>query len=1221
METEFDITVIDADQNEEIPIIYKIRFDDTINMILNKISVEDEGEGGIYRPDIVQLYVKCKNRNVYADVKNQKDMVLYDLTQDGSIKDNVIYVKSLMTKLADMIEEGGETDTDKHPDLKNPDSDRVTNLFNRFRNEYPRLTSRVFHQVLMDVNDESTSFEKETQKYLKDMATKLKVYQKPIAQLPVNKIKDPSIDKITDRTNNGKEYDVALSNLLLEFPRVYEKFFIKPDRLFDVFVLTEKVPFITVSTGEGRGNAYQKVLKSFQNDPVKLELAKSWMITPKKKMKTPRGLMLKVKVDNNRYSTVNIYNNGRVTIRIAFTEQENAKEEKVKEIVKTVATIIKGINTNLGKHIFDYSKIPENVDKRTIMINVPKYENAEFKSINATMRVYVSLDKSKIEDKIRQRDSPLASFVAINRSYERKRAEKAREKGVRATPTDSVYLKYKKYSKHIQKYKDQQRDDVDSDTLESGLGFIMRRNLLFEDSVTVKITNCQRMFQIQVLADFMVSLIRIVYKKVGEQAIEVVKPVEKTKDVARLKMLQDAGIYGEGPDHGRECQKPVQPLIDDGKTVMPFRSKDIPKNRYGKDRPDSYDLMVKGKRLVCTNVQKPYPGYKRSGIPCCFAEDQRNKPNFKKYHKPEEFEREARKEDRERGEISRDNIITTKKILDAGRIGKLHGNIKKLFDNVSKDNYFRVGVYQQKDSFLNAIFEAIRKDKDLSKVIRSTQQLKKYLVDNLSEDAYYDLQGGRVAKTFPTFSAFKRHIETTNTLDEDLGLDLVSNVLNINVFIFSEKSDNIVCNSDYDRLQEKRDTEYNIFLLKKEPPEKTVHYEPIFKIKPGKDVIRMFKDSSTVSKTVKDLYIMSCNSTPIVRDSRYAPALSSIEVKNLVKKAQDVENRRSKDRYKVKIMAQIIGATKNTIYLIIKFVKNQSNQPIELIVPVKPSKKLNSVRKISLNSQAFKNYMKAVSPRLIESYQDLHAVTKIPVRIQSQILSNDKIIALGTESRLMIPTKPSPRLMDLSIDSRNFYIDVDYDLTGNFEAVDKRQNTMKNLEYLQQLNHQIRYEISEYFSNHKNEADKLSKIVLDKEMSRSDKLKEISKDVKVILSKIAVETNSLMPAKLGDIRNSCVKHGSNKDDCTRNPFCKFSDTHNSCKLEISKRYARMSEIVKIITQEIVRDTRNQLILKGKITAHMGRPGTFITRPGETVLINIDNVLSWLEKERVIRRRK
>lgn len=1203
--TLFDIIVKDINPDEDedgiLDMTFKIRYDDNIRIIARKIAVEDQDS---YRPDMIRLYVIENGKKIYMDTKQQAKMVLYDLTQTGNFDNNTIYLQNLHSELAPLIEEG-KADTDNDKSLLDSDSKIVKELFDSFRDNYPLLTITKFHELLMYLNEESEDYEKTTKrKYGDKMIEELKKYQTPIEKLPKNPIKDPVVNTITERRPNG-EYDLSLSNLLLEYKKTQLKFFINSKELFNIYELSEKVPFISVSTGEGRGNSYQKVVNSFQKDPVKVQLAKSWMLTGTNKMKNPRGTILKVAIGDNRYVSVNIYNNGRVNIRITFTEQEYAKEKRIKDIVKIVSKVISNINTKYGKYIFDYSKKDDSLNDKDLIINVPKYEDTIFRSINATMKVFIELNKRKIEDKIRKKDS-LNTFVTINNNYERNRLKKAAEKGIRIKPTDSVYLRYNKYSKHIESDLDIEKEkekNPDLDIFESGLGFTMRNDLSFENSVTVKITNAQRMFQLQVMADFMVSLVKVVYSEEGK--VVVSDKIKKSKATTKLQLLKETKLYSNGPVDGRNCQKNAQPQVDINNEFKPLTSDEIPKDKKGNKKPDSYALTVKGIRLVCTNPAFPYPGYHVSGIPCCFREPQKDKENFIRWHNPEKSNKTV---SNRCSKIYKTSIITTKKILNKGRIGELHGNIKKLMNLVSK-NFYRVGIHQQKDSFLNAIFECICEDSPWSSKFKYTQNMKNYIIKSIDQNLFYELQNGKVKRMFNNITTFKNHLLNTHTLDDTLGLDLLSSILNINIFILSEKSENIICNSDYDRLEEQEDHDLNIILLKKDSEQYT-YYEPIFKVKSNDNISRTFENNSKIIKILKEIYISSCNKNPVDK-SLGIPALSTTEINRLFNK-----NDKVKDKYK--LIAQVFDTFYKVTYLIIR---EKGVLPIDLIVPIKPSKLIKGLKQISYRSNDFKNYIRKADPRLIEKYENMYINTNIPVRIKSQILKSDKIIALMTESNLPIPTKTSERIMNLPIDDSNFYSDVTDNLShDNVVNFDERLKTMEQLEYLQQLLHQIRYEISEYFNNHKELADKLRKAIMDNELSRIEKLNIVQVEIYNILEKITVETSEKIPDNLSDIRNSCYSHKDNKNNCVSNPFCKFHNTSNSCKLAISKRYAPRAQITKMISQEIIKDTGNQLILSGKVTAYLGRSHSFITRPTETILFNVDNVMSWLSNQRVIRKR-
>ena len=192
-------------------------------------------------------------------------------------------------------------------------------------------------------------------------------------------------------------------------------------------------------------------------------------------------------------------------------------------------------------------------------------------------------------------------------------------------------------------------------------------------------------------------------------------------------------------NYTRNCKPDRMPTIisendaiiekSNGKSILKF-PRDIP------DDPDAFKFPMDGEGqnyYVCNN-----PGYKFVGIknnklknadtypyvPCCYKINQQKKPKFMHYYDGKELVT---------GDKKQHNIIRTDKILKYDQFGTLPLNLENLFTIIDPDTkyeyeYVRKGVYNNKNSFINVVMEALH---DETKIldIEGEDAIEKVLLD------------------------------------------------------------------------------------------------------------------------------------------------------------------------------------------------------------------------------------------------------------------------------------------------------------------------------------------------------------------------------------------------------------------------------------------------------------------------------------------------------------
>lgn len=122
------------------------------------------------------------------------------------------------------------------------------------------------------------------------------------------------------------------------------------------------------------------------------------------------------------------------------------------------------------------------------------------------------------------------------------------------------------------------------------------------------------------------------------------------------------------------CQKKRKPVI---------------KNGSDSGSNETYSLTYKGTKFICKDDTYKYPGFTSQNVPCCFKKDQRQKDNYKLLIGNQNRSSNSL--------IINKHIITTDKILQENRLGILP-------ESLTMNNYYRLGVVQDTNAFLNALF-------------------------------------------------------------------------------------------------------------------------------------------------------------------------------------------------------------------------------------------------------------------------------------------------------------------------------------------------------------------------------------------------------------------------------------------------------------------------------------------------------------------------------------
>jgi hypothetical protein len=185
-------------------------------------------------------------------------------------------------------------------------------------------------------------------------------------------------------------------------------------------------------------------------------------------------------------------------------------------------------------------------------------------------------------------------------------------------------------------------------------------------------------------------------------------------------------------------------------------------------------------------------GYSANSYPCCF--DSKRKV----------FSENKRKEN----DITKQYILTSDKILDYQRLGSLPPGLEMLFNDIlgSKgQKYYRMGVLQNKSSFLNAVLLAMGNIVG-EKRLNNALEFRRYLSDIFDElpDMFPTLNSGNLSSKYTTVAAYKKMLtNTTETAYWKDVMDLVQQICNVNIMVFDipYKSKDLTKVPDYENIK------------------------------------------------------------------------------------------------------------------------------------------------------------------------------------------------------------------------------------------------------------------------------------------------------------------------------------------------------------------------------------------------------------------------------------
>ena len=191
-------------------------------------------------------------------------------------------------------------------------------------------------------------------------------------------------------------------------------------RIFDNYINNEKYPFIQYQTPNGY------ISYKFYSDKADNNLLSKWFET------ASFGLGFKIKMENDKYLSINLYESGRIEYKITWKEDEKATVKNINETYDIVRDLLKKINS----------------ENKKVKIILPSDDRFKYAFIN-------TIQKFKIPEKFKINHNDLSEFSRYFYPYvalviePRKRQAKSGE--INTTSKYGTYLRYKRINKYDNK--------------------------------------------------------------------------------------------------------------------------------------------------------------------------------------------------------------------------------------------------------------------------------------------------------------------------------------------------------------------------------------------------------------------------------------------------------------------------------------------------------------------------------------------------------------------------------------------------------------------------------------------------------------------------------------------------------------------------------------------------------------------------------------------------
>jgi hypothetical protein len=566
------LNVILFDKRTQEPIKVDVLIDESTKAIKDKLFAYHDGIE--YYPNFLKLELDTK-------LITEDNSLL--LIQDNS-SSNTVYVTNIFNEMEQRVEQN-KIDINT---LFNPsDTTTYDDLLTEFQKEFTELTEADFDFVIKLMLLKSNPalherFQKDIEEFIQIILEKKEKESDKYKKLSKGLQKYTNV--VTTIDNWGEYFDNVIHTYISvlikskKFESGVKGKYIKLDQIFNQLELSEKIPFVAITSGSGDPliKVYDRLIETVSEREVR-----SWILNEKKKAnittyKKMKGLVVKYKYDNNLFLTFNLQNNGVIGAKLTFKDSgsENRFEYEINKIKNAVDDIVEQINNLQG--VFLKSK----------RLDHTKDSDISLESISGFAKVEYLIDKGKFAKE-------LNNVVLAEYLFEIKDT----------ISEDILSIYYKKFGK---------RETDEHDIDRKGITVNIRDNPYKLNSSIINVYGAYSVNQIIVILKQVIAVSQMFKGKTAEYK-------QKIKEKSNIKDLRKQGVN----ILSTKCQKPRQPILDNGK-LMPFEK--------------SYTLEYNGLKYVCPKKDYPYPGFTNENIVCCFKKDQRKRDAYIRNTQSKDFD-------------------------------------------------------------------------------------------------------------------------------------------------------------------------------------------------------------------------------------------------------------------------------------------------------------------------------------------------------------------------------------------------------------------------------------------------------------------------------------------------------------------------------------------------------------------------------------------------------
>lgn len=308
--------------------------------------------------------------------------------------------------------------------------------------------------------------------------------------------------------------------------------------------------------------------------------------------------------------------------------------------------------------------------------------------------------------------------------------------------------------------------------------------------IRVKVSKCESIEKVKYFQKILSKLFVIynesydsIIKFYRDNYINIEIGFEDNEEYFDEKLLKNIDPDIFKPNYTRKClyeptfinDEEAEEAEREGKEVMLF-----PKEKTKNSIPRKY---------ICDHPKHKYPGLRNNPfenyevfpyIPCCYKKSQVNKKGsrYRNYYFGEPLQNVDQKQQ---------GIYISKIIIPNDNFGTLPKNINKIFSIVDRNaQYYRKGVYRNKNSFLNCVMEAMNEDTNILK-LKGKNERENFLNKIRKDLATPDFAASCKQEMYDyTIEEIIDKIKNENEyLDPKLFIHLLEVKFNCNIFIFT----------------------------------------------------------------------------------------------------------------------------------------------------------------------------------------------------------------------------------------------------------------------------------------------------------------------------------------------------------------------------------------------------------------------------------------------------